>query len=303
MKALGVADSNSFSRSGGLIGIALPLAATVLAMLGFQVGASLAKQLFPAVGIVGTVTLRLALSAVMLMALTRPWRNWPRPAPLLSLLGLGASVTAAVLFFYLAIGRLPQGMAIALQFLGPLGVAVFGSRRPRDLLWAALAVLGGWLLLGAGFSLDHVDPLGVFWALCAAAGWASYILCGRPAGQAFGNSAAALAIGIAALIVLPFGAAQAAVVFHKPALIPLALLVAVVSAALPFSLEMYALPRVPARTFAVFTSLEPAFGVLSGLLLLGEKLTLGQTAGIALVIAAAAGAAWSSSAGAAPPLD
>ena len=308
MKASGVADSNSSSRSsasrsGDLIAAVLPLAATVLAMLGFQVGASLAKQLFPAVGIVGTVTLRLTLSAVMLIALTRPWRNWPRPAPLLSLLGLGASVTAAVLFFYLAIGRLPQGMAIALQFLGPLSVAVFGSRRLRDLLWAGLAVLGGWLLLGAGFNLREVDPLGVFWALCAATGWASYILSGRAAGQAFGNSAAALAIGIAALIVLPFGAEQAMVVFQKPGLIPLALLVAVVSAALPFSLEMYALPRVPARTFAVFTSLEPAFGVLSGLLLLGEKLTLGQMAGVALVIAAAAGAAWSSSTRPAPPLD
>lgn len=298
-----MSHSNSAQPAGGLAAIALPLAATILAMAGFQIGASLAKQLFPAVGIVGTVTLRLSLSAVMLLAITRPWRNWPRPAPLLSLLGLGVSVTAAVLFFYLAIGRLPQGMAIALQFLGPLSVAVFGSRRPRDLIWAGLAVLGAWLLLGAGLSLKGIDPLGVVWALCAATGWACYILSGRSAGQAFGNSAAALAIGIAALIVLPFGAAQAAVVFREPGLIPLALLVAVVSAALPFSLEMYALPRVPARSFAVFTSLEPAFGVLSGLVLLHERLSLAQTAGITLVVAAAAGAAWSGAARPAPPLD
>lgn len=298
-----MSHSNSAQPAGGLAAIALPLAATILAMAGFQIGASLAKQLFPAVGIVGTVTLRLSLSAVMLLAITRPWRNWPRPAPLLSLLGLGVSVTAAVLFFYLAIGRLPQGMAIALQFLGPLSVAVFGSRRPRDLIWAGLAVLGAWLLLGAGLSLKGIDPLGVVWALCAATGWACYILSGRSAGQAFGNSAAALAIGIAALIVLPFGAAQAAVVFREPGLIPLALLVAVVSAALPFSLEMYALPRVPARSFAVFTSLEPAFGVLSGLVLLHERLTLSQTAGITLVVAAAAGAAWSGAARPAPSLD
>ncbi len=280
--------------------ILLPLGATILAMAGFQVGASLAKQLFPAVGIVGTVTLRLVLSAMMLNALARPWRSWPKPAPLLPLFGLGVSVTAAVLFFYLAIGRLPQGMAIALQFLGPLSVAVFGSRRARDLVWAALAVVGAWLLLGANFSFKGVDPLGVVWALCAAAGWASYILCGRLAGRTFGRNAAALSIGIAALIVLPFGAVQAAVVFQKPELIPLALLVAVVSAALPFSLEMYALPRVPARTFAVFTSLEPAFGVLSGLVLLGETLSLPQTLGVALVICAAAGAAWSSAAKALP---
>lgn len=274
--------------------ILLPMAATILAMVGFQVGASIAKQLFPTVGIVGTVTLRLVLSAIMLIALTRPWRNWPRPAPLLPLLGFGISVVCAVLFFYLAIGLLPQGMAIALQFLGPLSVAVFGSRRPRDFIWVGLAVFGVWLMLGAGLSLKGVNPLGVFWALCAGAGWGAYILCGRAAGQAFGNGAAALALGIAALAVLPFGAAQAAVVFSRPGLIPLALLVAVVSAALPFSLELYALPRVPARTFAVFTSLEPALGVLSGLVLLHETLTLPQTAGIALVIAAAAGAAWTS---------
>lgn len=297
-----MSDSNSVKPAGGLVAIALPLAATVLAMLGFQVGASLAKQLFPQVGIVGTVTLRLTLSAIMLAAITRPWRNWPRPAPLLSLLGLGVSVTAAVLFFYLAIGRLPQGMAIALQFLGPLSVAVFGSRRLRDLFWAGLAIAGGWLLLGAGVSLKGIDPLGVVWALCAATGWACYILSGRSTGKAFGNSAATLAIGIAALIVLPFGAAQAATVFHRPELIPLALLVALISAALPFSLEMYALPRVPARTFAVFTSLEPAFGVLSGMVMLHERLSLAQMAGVTLVIGAAAGAAWSS-ARPAPMLD
>ena len=297
--------SNTSNRiaAHGLAAAALPLAATVLAMLGFQVGASLAKQLFPAVGILGTVTLRLTLSALMLLALVRPWRNWPRTAPVLPLLVLGVSVLAAVLFFYLAIGRLPQGMAIALQFLGPLTVAVFGSRRPRDLLWVGLAIGGGWLLLGAGLSLNGIDPLGVAWALCAAIGWACYILSGRAAGQAFGSAAATLAIAIAALIMLPFGAAQAAAIFQRPELIPLALLVAVVSAALPFSLEMYALPRVPARTFAVFTSLEPTFGVLSGLVLLHERLTIAQMAGVALVVSAAAGAAWSSRAPPAPPLD
>ncbi|MDQ0463094.1 inner membrane transporter RhtA [Caulobacter ginsengisoli] len=272
----------------------MPLGATMLAMAGFQVGASLAKGLFPATGVVGAVTLRLVFSAVLLIALTRPWRNWPRPAPLGALFGLGVCVTAAVLFFYLAIDRLPQGVAIALQFVGPMSVAVLGSRRTRDFVWAGLAVLGVWLLIGTGLTLKGVDPLGVLWAMLAAAGWAGYILFGRVAGTAFGNATAALAIGIAALLVLPFGALQAAVVFQQPGLIPLALLVAVISAALPFSLEMYALPRVPARTFAVFTSLEPAFGVLSGLVLLHERLTLAQTAGVAVVIAAAAGAAWSS---------
>ncbi len=276
-------------------GKALPLLATLGAMACFQTGAAWAKSLFPAVGPQGAAALRLLLGALMLLAIARPWRNWPRPAPILPLLGLGAATGGAVVMFYLAQSRLPLGIAIALQFLGPLAVAVFGTRRPIDLLWAALAAAGVWCLVGGGDRTSSVDLVGVAFALCAAVAWASYILCGRAASAAFGGSTAALASTIAAILVLPVGIAQAGSALLSPALLPVALLVALLSTVIPFSLELYALPRLPARTFAIFTSLEPAFGVLSGWVLLGQHLAAAQIAGVAVVITAAAGAAWSSS--------
>jgi inner membrane transporter RhtA len=260
----------------------------------FQIGAALAKGLFPFVGPPGAAALRLSLGATMLLALGRPWRHWPNRAPLAGLIGLGASMAAAIVFFYLAIQRLPLGVAIPLQFMGPLAVAVASSRQASDLLWVAAAAAGVWALVGAGAPSGRIDPVGVGWALGAAAGWAGYILCGKAAGQVFGRSTAALATTIAALLVLPFGAVRAGAALFSPALLPLALLVALVSTALPFSLELYALRRLPARTFATFTSLEPVFAGLSGLVLLGERLSTVQWSGVALVIIAAGGAAWSS---------
>ena len=276
--------------------IAAPLAAAVAAMASFQVGAAIAKQLFPAIGPLATATLRISLGAVLLLALSRPWRAWPKRAPLLPLLALGLCMPGVVLMFYLAMSRLPLAVAITLQFLGPLTVAVAGSRRLADFLWVALAAGGVWLLAGVAAPQGHLDPIGVAWALGAAVGWAAYILFGRAAGAAFGRSAAAVSVSLAAVVILPFGLGPAAAILTRPDLIPAVLAVAVLSTALPFSLELYAMPRVPARTFAVFTSLEPAFGVLSGLVLLHERLTTAQVLGVAAVIAAAAGAAWTSGA-------
>lgn len=277
------------------LGVVLPLLAAAAAMACFQIGAALAKGLFPHVGPQGAAALRLGLGAVMLLALARPWRRWPPSAPLAGLLGLGLSMAAAIVFFYLAIARLPLGVAIPLQFMGPLAVALASSRQASDLLWVALAAAGVCAVVGAGRTPADIDLVGVGYALGAAAGWAGYILCGKAAGRTFGRSTAALATGIAALLVLPFGAAQAGAALLSPALLPLALLVALVSTALPFTLELYALPRLPARTFATFTSLEPVFAGLSGLVFLGERLSAAQWLGVMLVVIAAAGAAWSSS--------
>jgi inner membrane transporter RhtA len=273
-------------------GAALPLLATAGAMAAFQFGASLAKGLFPAIGPQGAATLRLCLGGAMLMILTRPWRRWPAKAPLAPLFGLGAAMAATILLFYLAVERLPLAVAIALQFLGPLAVAVLGTRRLIDLVWAALAAAGVWSLVAPGLSPSRVDPTGVAFALAAAAGWACYILLGRSAGAAFGGATAALSVSIAGLLILPVGVAHAGGALLSPDLLPLAMGVALLSAAIPFSLELYALPRLPARTFAVFTSLEPAFGVLAGFLILGEVLAGTQIAGVAMVMTAAAGAAW-----------
>lgn len=286
--------------------ILLPFVATAAAMASFQFGAAIAKGLFSAVGPVGATTLRLVLGAAILMAMARPWRNWPKGAPILPLLGLGVSMAAAVLGFYLAISRLPLGVAIALQFLGPLAIAVAGSRRASDLLWAALAAAGVWGLVGVGGLAGAIDPLGVVFALIAATGWAGYILFGRITTLAFGRSAAAISVTIAAILIAPAGIYQAGAGLLAPAILPIAVVVALLATALPVSLEFYALPRMPARTFAVFTCLEPAFGVLAGLVMLHERLTTSQMLGVAAVIAAAAGAAWTSSARrqpAAVPLD
>jgi inner membrane transporter RhtA len=285
---------NQAARSGRIV---LPLAATLGAMAAFQGGASVAKGLFPAVGPEGAAALRLLLGAAMLLAIVRPWRDWPRGAPLGSILGLGISMAGTIAMFYLALSRLPQGVAIALQFLGPLAVAIAASKRLTDLAWAGLAGAGVWLLVAAGRQSLAIDPLGVVFALCAATGWGAYILLGRAASAAFGRSTAAIAVGIAAVVLLPVGLWRAGLALFSPSLLPIALLMAVLAAAIPFSLELYALPRLPARTFAIFTSLEPALGVLSGLVILHERLAPAQLAGVAAVIAAAAGAAWSSARG------
>lgn len=272
----------------------LPMLAVVAAMACFQVGAALAKGLFPAVGPFGAATIRMVLGAAILIVVTRPWRHWPQPAPLLPLLGLGLSTAATIGMFYQAISHLPLGIAISIQFLGPLSIALFGSRRALDLIWAAMAGIGVWLLVGVGGFTHTLDPIGIVWALGAGTGWASYILCGRVASQAFGSSTAALAVTIAAIAILPFGIHQAGAALLSPGLIPLALLVALFSTAIPGMLELYAMPRMPARTFAVFMTLEPAFAILSGLIILGETLATAQIAGIAVVMAAAAGATWNS---------
>ena len=276
----------------GPLGAALPVLAAVAAMASFQVGAAIAKSLFPSVGPQGAAALRLLLGAALLFVLVRPRRAWPAQAPLLALFALGAAMGGTILMFYLAIQRLPLGAAVALQFLGPLAIALLGSRRVFDLLWAGLAGGGVWLLVGAGADAVALDPVGIACALGAAAGWGSYILLGGRVGARFGSSTAALALGLAGLIVLPAGLHEAGAALFSPALIPLALLVALFSSAIPFSLEFYALPRLPAKTFAVLMSLEPCFGVLSGLFLLNEALASAQVVGVVMVVTAAAGAAW-----------
>lgn len=275
--------------------VLLPLLAILAAMACFQMGAAAAKQLYPAIGPIGAASLRLLLGAAILLVLVRPWRHWPADPPLFALLGLGVCMATTLLFFYLAIEQLPLAVAITIQIMGPLAVAVFTSTRAGDLLWVALAAGGLLCLVGAAPSDMPVNGIGIVYALIAATGWAGYIVFGRMAGNAFGLGTAALSVGVAALAILPVGLAKVGTAMFAPALLPWALLVALLSAAIPFSLELFAMPRLPARTFAVLMSLEPAFAVLSGFAFLGEHLRLVQILGILLVIAASAGTVWSHS--------
>lgn len=271
----------------------VPLAATLTAMACFQGGASIAKGLFPALGPEGTVALRTLFGALILIAVRRPWRDWPPASARLPILVLGLGMAGAVFFFYVALNHLPQGVDIALQFLGPLAVAIGGSRRAADLLWAVLAGLGVWLLIGLAPSREKIEAIGVVFALLAGASWAAYILAGRWVSRTGGaDHGSALALAVGAAILLPIGLWRAGPALFAPEHLPLALAVAVLASAIPFPLELFAMSRIPARTFAVLMSLEPAMGALSGFMLLGERLSATQVMGVAAVVVAAGGATW-----------
>lgn len=261
-----------------------------MGMLSFQLGAAVAKQLFPLIGAQGAAAMRLGLGALILWLLRRPWRRLSERRDWASLAGYGLTLGLMNLFFYMALRTLPLGIAVALDFLGPLAVALFGSRRALDLVWVALVIGGLALLLPYGAESEPLDPVGVTYALIAAVGWAVYILLGRRAGAAFGNDAVALGTAIGALVAVPVGVAHAGAQLFSVSALPFAIGVAVLSSALPYSLEMYALTRLPARTIGILFSLEPAVGALLGLIFLDEQLSAFQWSAIGAIIVASIGA-------------
>jgi inner membrane transporter RhtA len=267
----------------------LPVGALLIAMVSIQSGASFAKGLFSAVGAEGTTALRLGLGALMLTVALRPWRaqvtarNWHAVALYGIILG------CMNLLYYMALNRIPLGIAAALEFTGPLAVAVFSSRRPMDFVWVVLAIIGLLLLLPIAQSAQALDPIGVALALGAGAGWALYIVVGKRAGAEHGAYTPALGMIIAAIVVLPFGVGHAGATLLSPAIIPMALVVAALSSAVPFALEMIALRRLPAQTYGTLTSLEPAIGALSGLVILHETLPVIQWVAIGLIVCASIG--------------
>lgn len=259
-------------------------------MIFTQTGASFAKGLFPLVGAAGATTLRLTLAAVVLVAVFRPWRYRLDARQWRSVLMYGVVMGAMNMFFYAAIATIPLGVAVALEFTGPLAVALAGSRKPLDFLWIALAVAGLAMLLPLGQASGGLDPVGVMLALCAGACWAGYIVFGQRAGTGGGPHITALGVSIAAIIALPFGVATAGTALLNPAILPVALGVALLSSAIPYALDMVALPHVPARLFGILMSASPALAALSGLIVLHEVLSLWQIAGIVSIIVASLGA-------------
>ena len=268
----------------------LPVGSLLLAMLSFQCGAALAKQLFPLMGAQGATALRLGLSALILWLLRQPWRRLAGRRDWVSLWGYGLTLGVMNLCFYMALRTIPLGIAVALEFLGPLAIALFGSRRALDFVWVALVVAGLALLLPFRTDMQALDAVGVLYALGAAVGWATYILLGRRAGAAFGNDAVALGSAIGALVVVPVGLMHAGTALFSLSALPFAIGVAVLSSALPYSLEMLALTRLPPRTVGILVSIEPAMGALLGLMFLDEHLNAFQWLAIAAIIAASIGA-------------
>jgi inner membrane transporter RhtA len=259
------------------------------AIVSVQAGSAVATTLFDQIGPAGSVLYRLAFAAVILVAI---WR--PRPATFtrdqLSLAAVfGVALAAMNLLFYESLDRIPLGIAVTLEFVGPLAVAIGGSRRLRDLLWVGMAAAGIVLLAGPGGSSP--DPLGIVFALGAGACWGAYILISARVGQAFSDGtglAVAMTVG-AALMVIP-GAVAGGEELLGPELAAIGLGLALLSSVIPYSFELEALRMIPTRAFGVMMSLEPGVAALIGLVALGQGLAAGETAGIALVTVASAGA-------------
>lgn len=267
----------------------MPVAVILIAMMSIQSGASLAKSLFPLIGAPGVTALRIALGTLILVVVFKPWRLRFKKEQRLPLLFYGLALGGMNYMFYLSIQTIPLGIAVALEFTGPLAVALFSSRRPVDFIWVILAVLGLWFLLPLGQSVSQIDLTGAALALGAGACWAVYILTGQRAGEEHGPATVALSSLIAAVIFVPIGMAQATDSIWQWSILPVGLAVAILSTALPYSLEMIALTRLPTRIFGTLMSMEPALAAISGMMFLGETLTLVQTLALCSIIAASMG--------------
>ena len=259
-------------------------------MVSVQIGASFAKRLFPEIGAAGATAYRVALAALILAVVLRPWRS-PPPRNAWPVLGLyGITLGLMNLLFYSALQRIPLGVAVAIEFVGPLSVAVLSSRRWIDLVWVGLAITGLLILLPLWTPAHALDLVGVLLALGAGMCWGLYIVAGRGAGEAHGAQATAIGMVVAAIVVLPAGAAHASAAMLQPSVLLTALGVALLSSVAPYSLEMYALTRIPTRVFGTLMSLEPAIAALMGLLILHERLTASQCLAIGVIMAASLGA-------------
>jgi inner membrane transporter RhtA len=253
-----------------------------------QCGAALATRLFHRVGPTGAVTLRLVLAAALLAALLRPRRPLGGCRDLAVAAAFGATLAAMNILFYEAIARIPLGVAVTVEFVGPLVVSLVGSRRGHHLLWAGLAAAGVALLAtGSGHGVDLV---GVVLALGAGACWAGYIALSKETGRRFpGTTGLAVAMVVSALLVLPVGLATATGSLVSPAVLGLGAVVAILSSVIPYSFELAALRRVSTRSFGVLLSLDPAVAALAGLVILGQHLSGRELLALAFVVAANVG--------------
>jgi inner membrane transporter RhtA len=263
--------------------------AVLLSIVSVQGGAAIAKGLFPLLGPAGTTSLRIGLSALVLLLVVRPRLGKLTPPQWRAVVPYGLALGIMNFLFYCALARIPLGLAVTLEFVGPLGVALVGSRRWIDVVWVMLAAAG--IALIAPWSGQGIDLPGMAFALAAGGAWAVYIVLGqRTAAVLPGQQAVAIGMVFAALPVLPFGVASGSLLLLTPHLLLLGLLLAVFSSVLPFSLEMQALRSLPTRTFSILMSLEPVAAALSGWLLLNERLTLSQWLAVGFIVAASAGA-------------
>ncbi|WP_330240096.1 EamA family transporter [Streptomyces sp. NBC_00525] len=276
-------------RAGGRRAALAPVALVVAGGLSVQFGAAIAVLLMPRAGALGVVTLRLAAAALVLLVVCRPRLRGHSRADWGTVAAFGVAMGAMNTLFYQAADRIPLGAAVTLEVLGPLALSVIASRRLVNVVWAALALGGVVLLSGGGF--DRLDPAGAAYALGAGAMWAAYIVFSARTGRRFPQAdGLALAMVVAALLSLPLGIMDAGSRLIDPTTLGLGAAVALLSSVLPYTLELIALRRLPAPTFAILMSLEPAIAALAGFLVLDQALATTDALAIALVIGASMGA-------------
>ena len=270
----------------------VPFLAVLGAVTALGIGTSWAKHyLFPLVGAQGTTAVRVGFSALLLLLLWRPWRWHLSRTDLRAIILYGAALGATNLMFYMSLRTLPFGLAVAIEFSGPLLMAVLSSRRAIDFVWVALAFVGLGMLLPLGMNGSTLDPVGVAYALAAAAFWALYIVFGKRVGHLHAGHSVSLGLLAAAVVVVPVGVVHAGTALLSPYVLLVGVGVAAVSSAIPISLEMMALKRLPKEAFGIMISMEPAVAALLALLLLGEVLTFNQWLAIGLIMSASMGTA------------
>lgn len=270
----------------------VPALAVAAAMVSQYAGAAFAKHLFPLVGSEGVVALRVGLSALILLGFLRPWRTLPTRAELPTLLLYGVTLGCMNLLIYRAFALIPIGIAVAIEVTGPLALVLLSSRRPRDFGWLACAAFGLWLLLPLHAGAAQLDPKGIAYAFGAAACWALYIVFGKRASRVQGGGVVAWGMLAASLFIVPVGAFYAGPSLLAPSVLLGGLAVAVLSSALPYTLEMIALRRLPRRVFGIMVSSSPAVSAMAGFAVLGERLGAIQWLAIALVMLASGASAW-----------
>ena len=269
---------------------ALPYLGLLLGMVSLAIGTSYAKHLFPIIGAEGTSTLRVGLSALVLVAIWRPWRFALTRQNLKGVVMYGVVLGLMNLSFYMSLRTIPLGLAIAIEFSGPLVLALMNARRLIHFVWIGCAVAGLGMLLPIWGAQQSLDPVGVAFAAAAGVFWALYIVFGKRLSGMHAGQSVALGMSTAALIILPFGVASAGVHLLAPPVLLFGLFVALASSALPYSLEMIALRHIPKRTFGVLLSGEPAIGAIAGLILLHEQLVGLQWVAIGCIVTASVGA-------------
>jgi inner membrane transporter RhtA len=259
------------------------------AIASVQFGSAIATKLFSSVGPGGAVLLRLLTASIVLCAVTRPSVAGRSRRQLALAVLFGLVLAAMNMTFYHALQRIPLGIAVTLEFVGPLGVAVLGSRRRLDLVWAALAIAG--ILALTHGDAHGLDPLGVILALVAGGCWGAYILVNARVGQAFPDaSGLALAMCVASIVSLPIGIAEGGTQLLSLRALALGVAVGILSSAIPYTLELEALRRIATHVFGVLMSLEPAVAALAGFIVLSQGLSARELGGMALVVAASVGA-------------